>query len=244
MWMPLVIAWPPFGEGILDGNVVILLFAAFVFLFYRAGGSPWRPEPRDIVPSSQPAIMVGGLAALIGAVKVSQPHIWLFVLRYRWRAAFAGAALVGVIVLATLPITGIDLWFDWLAQLKRASDTTWDLGGFALPRFLPPGVGYLIAAACVVAIWFVPRRDPAPWLGVLSVVGSLSLHIFGLLFLVPAMLKLRPEPVIVAAAFVATYAYVGSWAGTAIVLWCLLVLTFGPASWRARLARDPLAQTG
>jgi len=235
LWMPLVIAWPPFGEGILDGNVSMLIFAAFVFLFYRAGGAPWRPMPRDIVDPPEPTIMVGGLAAFTAAIKVSQPHIWLFVGRHRWRAAIVGAAIAGAVVLATLPLTGIDLWFDWLAQLQRASDTTWDLGGFALPRFLPPGVGYLIAAACVFAIWFVPRRDPAPWLGVLAVVGSLSLHIFGLLFLVPAMLKMRREIVIVAAAFVATYAYIGSWAGTAIVLWWLLVSTFGPERWRAQV---------
>ena len=32
------------------------------------------------------------------------------------------------------------------------------------------------------------------------------------------------------------YAYAGSWAGTAIVLWCLLVVTFGGTTWRARAA--------
>ena len=238
VWLPLVIAWPPFAEGILDGNVSILIFAAFVFLFYRPGGEPWRPTPRDVAAPSEPAAMVGGLAAFIGAIKVSQPHIWLFVLRYRWRAAVVGASIVVVVVLASLPLTGISLWFDWLAQLQRAGDTTWDLGGFALPRFLPPGVGYLIAGACVAAIWFVPRRDPAPWLGVLSVVGSLSLHIFGLLFLVPAMLKLRLELVIIAAAFVATYAYIGSWAGTAIVFYALLLLTIGAPRWRAKVVDD------
>ncbi len=244
VWMPLVLAWPPFAEGILDGNVSMLIFAAFVFLFYRAGGEPWRPAPRDMTAATERPIMVGGFSAFIGAIKVSQPHIWLFALRHRWRAAALGAAFVGIVVLATLPLTGVDLWFDWIAQLRRGSDTTWDLGGFALPRFLPPGVGYAIAAVCLVAVWFVPRREPAPWLGVLSVVGSLSLHIFGLLFLVPAMLKLRLEVVIVAAAFVATYAYIGSWAGTAIVLWCLLVLTFGPEAWRAKVSENRAAPDG
>jgi hypothetical protein len=127
-----------------------------------------------------------------------------------------------------------------VAQLQRASDPTWDLGGFALVRFVPSSVGYAIAALCLVAVWFVPRRDPAPWLGVLSVISSLSLHIFGLLFLVPAMLKIRLEATIVAAAFVATYLYAGSWIGTAIVLWCLLVVTVGPPRWRAIVAEEPL----
>jgi hypothetical protein len=242
VWLPLVLAWPPFAEGILDGNLQMLMFAAFVFLFYRPGGRPWNPEPRDIGARTTSSAVTGGLAVFIGAIKVSMPHPWVFVFRHRWRAAILGAGAVAVVVLATLPMTGIDLWFDWLAQLRRASDPTWDLGGFALPRYLSPAGGYLVAGICLVAVWFVPRRDPAPWLGVLSVVGSLSLHIFGLLFLVPAMLKMRREVDIVAAAFVATYAYVGSWAGTAIVLWCLLVLTFGPEPWRARLAEDPLAR--
>ena len=173
------------------------------------------------------------LAAFIGAIKVSMPHPWVFVLRHRRRAAIVGAAVFALIVAITLPITGIGLWFDWVDQLRRGSDPTWDLGGYALPRYLTPVGGYLVAAICLIAVWFVPRRDPAPWIGVLSVVGSLSLHIFGLLFLVPAMLRIRREAAIAAAAFVATYSYVGSWGGVAVVLWCLLVLTFGPASWRA-----------
>lgn len=53
VWMPLVLAWPPFAEGILDGNVSMLIFAAFVFLFYRAGGEPWRPAPRDIAAATE-----------------------------------------------------------------------------------------------------------------------------------------------------------------------------------------------
>jgi hypothetical protein len=232
VWMPLVIAWPPFAEGILDGNVQVLIFAAFVFLFYRRGGARWRPVPRDIAAPNESPILVGGLSVFGGAIKVSQPQAWVFVLRHRWRAAILGAALLTALVLATLPVTGVAMWFDWFAQLQRASDTTWDLGGFALPRYLPPGFGYVVAGVCLAAVWLAPRRDPAPWVGVLSVLGSLSLHIFGLLFLVPAMLKLRSEAVVAAAAFIATYAYVGSWAGTAVVLWCLLVATFGPETWR------------
>jgi hypothetical protein len=240
-WVPVVLAWPPFAEGILDGNVQVLLFAAFVFLFYRPAGSPWRPQPRDIAAPSESSTVVGGLSAFIGAIKVSQPHPWVFVIRHRRQAALLGVVAAAVVVVATLPMTGIELWFDWLAQLRLAGDPSWDLGGFALPRFLPPGAGYAIAAICLVAVWFVPRRDPAPWLGVLSVVGSLSLHIFGLLFLVPAMLMIRREAAIVAAAFVATYSYVGSWAGTGVVLWCLLVMTFGRATWRARAAEGPVS---
>jgi hypothetical protein len=218
LWVPLVFAWPPFTEGVLDGNVVMLMFLAFVVLFYRATGIPWRPDPRDVSLPTESTVEVGALSTFTGALKVSQPHAWLFVLHYRWRAAVLGAVAMAVLVLATLPTTGIDLWFDWFAQLRRASDTTWDLGGFALPRFLPaPWLGTLVAIWCIVAVWFVPKRDGAPWVGILSTFGSLSLHIFGLLFLVPAMLKIRLELALIAACFIATYSYEGCWAGIMVV---------------------------
>ena len=179
LWVPLVIAWPPFTEGIVDGNIAILMFLAFVVLFYRAAGSPWRPEPRDVSQPEESPVELGALATVIGAVKISQPHAWLFVLHYRWRAAVIGAVGMAVFVLATLPFTGIDLWFDWLDQVRRAGYATWDLGGFAIPRFLPtPALGLVVAVVCAIAVWFVPRRDGGPWVGVLSTVGqSVAAHL-------------------------------------------------------------------
>ena len=166
---------------------------------------------------------MGGLATVVGAIKVSQPHPWVYVLRYRPRAAIGGALVMAAIVAATLPLTGIDLWLDYLAQLRLAADPTWDLGGFQLARFAPAGVGLVVAVACIVGVWFVPRERAAGWIGVLSVVGALSLHIFGLLFLVPAMLLIRIEAALLAAIFIATYSYEGAWAGIAICIAGLVV---------------------
>ncbi len=241
LWVPLVLAWPPFTEGIVDGNIAILMFLAFVVLFYRSAGSPWRPEPRDVSKSEESAVELGALATVIGAVKISQPHAWLFVLHYRWRAAVIGAIGMVVLVLATLPFTGIDLWFHWLDQVRRAGSSTWDLGGFAIPRFLPtPALGLVVAVVCAIAVWFVPRRDGGPWVGVLSTVGSLSLHIFGLLFLVPAMLIIRLELAIIAACFIATYSYEGCWAGIVLVTVAYGVYTFTRSERvRARLSDTP-----
>ena len=216
IWLPLVLLWPPFAESIFGANVQTLLFAAFVFLFYRPGAMPWSPPPRDVADPQESAPLIGGLATIVGAVKISQPHPWLYVLRHRPVAALGGAIVVIAIVAATVPLTGTALWFDWIAQLRLASDTTWDLGGFALARFVPPGVGLVVAIACVVAVWFVPRERAGAWVGLLSVVGALSLHIFGLLFLVPAMLLIRREAALLAAIFIATYSYEGAWAGIAI----------------------------
>ena len=216
IWLPLVLAWPPFAEAIFGANIQMLLFAAFVFLFFRAGGVPWRAPARDVADPAESGALVGGLAVVVGAIKVSQPHPWVYVLRYRPRAAIGGALVMVAIVAATLPLTGIDLWFDYLAQLKLAADPTWDLGGFQLARFAPAGIGLVVAIACIVGVWFVPRERAAAWIGVLSVVGALSLHIFGLLFLVPAMLLIRLEAALLAAIFIATYSYEGAWAGILI----------------------------
>ncbi len=142
VWIPLVLLWRPFFEGIVHANLTILTFLAFVILFYRRTGSPWRPDPRDVSRPDEPAVEIGALATFIGAVKVSQPHAWLFVLHYRWRAAAIGALAVVALVVLTLPLTGTQLWFDWIDQLRRAGNPAWAAGGFAMSRYLPPLVAF------------------------------------------------------------------------------------------------------
>jgi hypothetical protein len=229
IWVPLVLLWPPFAEAIFGANVQMLLFAAFVFLFYRAGAMPWLPVNRDLAAPAESDVQVGALATVVGAVKVSQVHAWLFALRHRPLAALGGVIVAALFVGATMLVTGTTVWFDWLNQLRLATDTTWDLGGFAIPRFLPPGVGYAVALACLVGVWFAPRERAGAWVGVLSVIGSLSLHIFGLLFLVPAMLTIRREAALAAAIFIATYAYIGAWTGIVI---CAVALAWTERSIR------------
>jgi hypothetical protein len=217
-WLPLVLIWPPFAEGIVVANVQVLLFAAFVVMFFVAVGDRWSPTERDIAEPRESGVLIGGLATIVGAIKVSQPHPWLYALRHRPRAALGGAIVAVMIVGLTLPLTGVELWFDWLGQLQRASDPDWHYGGFALSRFLPaPQLGLLVAAATVVGVWFVPRARAGAVIGVLSVIGALSLHTFGLLFLVPAMLYIRKELALISAICIATYSYEGMWAGIILV---------------------------
>jgi hypothetical protein len=183
VWIPLVLLWRPVFEGIVHTNLTILTFLAFVILFYRRSGSPWRGDPRDVSRPDESVVEIGALATVIGAVRVSQPHAWLFVLHYRWRAAAIGALAVAVLFVLTLPVTGTQLWSDWIDQLRRAGNPAWAAGGFAMSRYLPPLVAFGVALTCIVAVWFVPRQDGGPWVGVLSTAGALSLHQFGLLFL-------------------------------------------------------------
>src|SRR6478752_140117 len=43
IWLPVVLTWPPFAEAIFGANVQMLLFAAFVFLFYTVTRERWLP---------------------------------------------------------------------------------------------------------------------------------------------------------------------------------------------------------
>ena len=239
VWIPLAVLWPPFYEGIVHANLTILTFLAFAILFYRPSGSRWRADPRDVSRPDELALEIGTLATVIGAVKVSQPHAWLFVLHYRWRAAALGVIAVAAIVALTLPLTGTQLWFDWVDQLRRASDPAWTYGGFAMSRFVTPPVGLAVALVCLVAVWFVPRGDGGPWVGVLSTVGAVSLHQFGLLFLVPAMLMIRLEIALVAACFVATYSDRGVWIGIVLVTAAYTASRLGPDRYRASMRDWP-----
>jgi hypothetical protein len=226
-WLPLVLAWPPFSEGLVTGNVQIALFAAFIYLFFAPGGAPWRARPRDIADPATSGAMVGGLATVIGAIKVSQPHAWVYALRYRPRAAIAGLIVVTLLAVATVALTGTGLWFDWVAQLRLASDPAWEIGGIALSRYLPPGVGLAVAIACLALVPFVPWRSAGAWIGLLSVVGALSLHTFGLLFLLPAMLLIRREVALVVAILITTYTLEGTWAA---ILICTIAFV-GSSRW-------------
>ena len=219
-WWPFVLAWSPFAEGIIGGNVQIPAFACFVALFWRRPGQQlnFRPIERNVAELDGSAVRLGLLSATIGALKVSQLQPWLFLARHRPAAAAIGAAAVIGIVALSLPPTGTHLWFDWLAQLGRATDPAWELSGIALARFAPPGVGLIVLLVTTVAIVFIPNRaGVAAWVGLLSVWGTPSLHPFGLLFLLPAMLVIRRELALVAAMMIATTTYEGSWAGIVLV---------------------------
>ena len=74
IWVPFVLAWSPFAEPIIGGNVQIVLFLAFVVMFWRRLGPvvAFAPVERDVADPNVSAAGLGGLAALIGAFKPSQ----------------------------------------------------------------------------------------------------------------------------------------------------------------------------
>ena len=228
-WIPALLVWPPFAEPLIGGNVQILLFAAFVALYW----SPRRRDAgRDIADPAEPDARLGLKAGAIMFLKIGQFQPWLHVGRWRWRAALLAVAMAGGLALVTLPIVGLETWRDWLDQLIRATNRDWLLGGFALPRMLP-GVGLVIAAIASLGVLFLRARDAGRAVGILMVIGAPSLYIFGLLFLLPAMLHIRRELALVAAILIATYTYGGAWAAVLIV-----ALAYAAAS-RLPALREP-----
>jgi hypothetical protein len=238
LWLPLFLVWPPFAEGIAGGNLQIALFAAYVYLFFAPGGVAWSARPRDIGEPTTSGLMVGGLATVIGAVKVSQPHAWVYALRHRPRPAIIGLVVAVLLTALTLALTGTALWRSWVAQLRLASDPAWASGGIALSRYLPSGVGLAIAIVCLAAVPFVPWRSAGAWIGLLSVVGTLSLHVFGLLFLLPAMLVIRREIALVVAILVTTYRPDAIWIAVLICTTTFAASTRWP-DLRERSSRSP-----
>lgn len=230
--IPLLFAWPPFTEGLLGGNVQVVVFAAFVAFLWRA------PRPGEARPDFQPLehdpasqdrpgrrgwLHDGVLATAVGALKASQVQPWLYLLRRNWRAALVGALAVAAVAVLTLPILGIEVWFDWLAQLGRANDPSWILAGAGIARSLPWWVGDLVVLASMALVMVVPNRHAGAWIGLLAVIGSPSLRVFGLLFALPAMLLIRREIALVAGLLIATYTFEGWWLAIGIVGGTLLL---------------------
>jgi hypothetical protein len=214
-WLvPIVLAWPPFAEGLLGGNIQIILFAAFTAVFWQAGGTPFVPRPRDPRDTGRPAAADGLLAAAIGAVKISQAHTWLFMLRRRPAAAAIGAVVVIAVVLLTLPMVGPDLWADWIGQAGRSGDPNWVPVGLPLSTFIGRVPALVVTALTLIAVFRVPVGRAGAWTGLLSIVGAPSIHMFGLLFLIPAMLEIRRDIAVVAALAIATYTDLGLIIGT------------------------------
>ena len=195
----------------------------------RRAMSPIRRSPRPLI---------GGLATVVGAVKVSQPHAWLFVLRHRPGPRSAVRSSLRVDRCRHDPPDRDRS----LVRLGRPASPgeRHDVGPGRIRDPAVPAArasAIVVAVACLVAVWFVPRERAGAWIGVLSVVGSLSLHIFGLLFLVPAMLLIRREVALLAAIFIATYSYEGAWAGIVI---CAVGLAVVERAARSARSAGPL----
>jgi hypothetical protein len=220
--VPFVLAWPPFAEGLITGNSQIFAFAAFVALVYEPASGTLRT--RAFVPSRD--ALNGVLAAAIGALKVTQLLPVLYLARRRFKAALIGLAALAALAIVMLPLTGISIYGDWLAQLQRAADPNWTVGGVALGRRI--GVPDLVLAAFGIAIALSVRgRDAVAWLGIALLIATPSVHGYTFLFLLPGLLVIRRDwTILLATLFLGVYHAIGWWMA------CLLVAYFLIASAR------------
>ncbi len=222
--VPCVMAWPPFSEALVTGNVQVFSFAAFVALFYEPADG--RARYRTFLPSRDGLNGVIGVA--VGVLKVAQMLPVLYLLRRRWRAALIGVATLAALTIALLPLTGLSVYGDWLAQLRRAADPSWTIGGVALGRSVGLPDIVLMAGGIALAL-SVRGRDSVAWLGIAMLVATPSVHGYTFLFLVPGLLTIRRDfSFVIAAMYLGNYHTDTWWIGWLLVVCCLIAANRWP----------------
>ncbi len=136
----------------------------------------------------------GAAAPLAGVFKAQSGVVALWLVRERrWRSLAIGAGAVAVLVLATLPITGVAIYGAWLRGLDhfQASLARFpSMMGLALQRYLPIAAAAGVAVAAVCLGLLAGGRQGLARLGVAAVVASPTVYIHGLAFGLPAVLML------------------------------------------------------
>jgi hypothetical protein len=222
--------WPPYFEALLGGNIQIVLFLAYVLLMHHRDGSQLDPAKRE-----RPAAVDGLLAATVSALKVSQIHAWLYVLRRRPAAALIGLVPFALVAVLTLPMVGLDVWFDWLSQAGRSGDPSWPYIGAPLSILVGLPVALVLAIVSVLAVFVVPPGRASAWIGILALIGAPAVHMFTLLFLLPAMLLVRREIALIAAILISTFVASYIWVAIVLVAWSLAAMD----RWPNMLSRPP-----
>jgi hypothetical protein len=217
-WATASLVWAPVLLAVWGANIQTLTFAAFCALFFRPvrGVADLRPVPVDLSKPAEGERRLGLKGAAVMAVKVAQFQSLAYLsLRRPWAALF-GVGALGTVILLTIPITGIAIWGEWIEQIRLAADPAWGYGGLGIARVAPPLIAAVVLIGSLLCLLLVPRRDPGPGVGLLTVLGATSLHAYGVLFLVPAGLRIRREVFIVA--ILLTGSILTSWMWLGILL--------------------------
>jgi hypothetical protein len=197
-WLVPALLWPPLFQGLWVGNVAVPALALFAL-------GPWL-----------------GACLVLGAVFKSYTGLaalWL-VRERRWMQIGAGVGALFLFVAATLPLTGLGLWTDWLNGLLTYQTSQASLAalyGFGLPRFVPFAVYAALAVAAVVAALMARGTESLARLGTATVVASPSLFGHGLLVAVPSMLSMRALWLWLAVGFVSTPSGLQWWLAVVVV---------------------------
>jgi hypothetical protein len=166
-----------------------------------------------------------GALVLGPLLKPQNGIVSLWLIRERaWRRLGEGLLALLVLMLATVPLTGINLWRDWLNGLtsyQESQQYLHGLYGVGLGRDLPMWAFLVVAAATLLAAMAARGREGLARLGLASVVASPSLWSHGFVFAIPSFLRLRAEWLWLVAAFMS----IGQWPGPQ------LALSIGVAAW-------------
>jgi hypothetical protein len=122
----------------------------------------------------------------------------------------------------TLPLTGVAIYGDWLAQLQRAADPNWTTGGVDLGRRI--GIPDVVLAAAGIGMALSVRgRDSVAWLGIALLIATSSVHGYTFLFLVPGLLTIRRDlAILLATLFLGVYHGIAWWMACMLVAYLLV----------------------
>jgi hypothetical protein len=207
-WIIVFLVWPPFFQGIDVGNVAV--FAGLLFALAPRWGA---------------GLVIAAIFKLYSGIA----GLWLIRER-RIAELLAGVAIVVGLALATLPLTGLDRWREWLAGLDwfRASQPLLpgSLYGLGLARYVPfvlfVGVAVIVVLAALRSRGLVGLER----LGVATIVASPSLYAHGLIVAVPALLRLDLPWLWLALGITSVAPGIGWWAAIAVIVasWFVPVL--------------------
>jgi hypothetical protein len=173
-WTLLALIWTPIEQGLFTGNVVI---------------------PSLLIMGA--AMRYGGALVFGPLLKPQNGIVSLWLIRERaWRRLGGGLLALLLLVAATVPLTGIDLWRDWFTGLTAYQESQGYLHGLygvGLGRYMPMWAFLVIAAFTIGAALWVRGREGLARLGLASVVASPSLWGHGFVFGIPSFLRLRAE---------------------------------------------------
>ena len=171
-WALFALVWPPIFQGLWVGNVAVPALALFAV-------GPWLGS--------------GLILSAVFKLYTGISSLWLIRER-RWVEVGVGIVALLVLTLATLPLTGVDLWSRWFEGLRNYQASQIDLPalyGFGLARYIPYAAYLGCAVLAIVAALLVRGRELLARLGTATIVASPSLFGHGLLVAVPSLLSLR-----------------------------------------------------
>jgi alpha-1,2-mannosyltransferase len=188
--------FPPVVGELVMGNVHLLVLALLAGAWLAIRGEQ---------PRGRGEVIAGALVGVAAMIKIFPGLVILwFVLRRRWTAALAATLTMGALVIATLPIVGLQPWLDYptvLLNLGPPVDSTDTVAPSVwLSTFLPPSAArvVVIGIGLAIVLWTSTRRAEPVSYAVAVVVSVLIApalyHHYLAILVLPMLLAIRWAP--------------------------------------------------